>query len=105
MSITPAVSTTASVGSSPSLPSMSTDGKLWDYVHSFLATCLSQSGSVGTNPSFAAPAVVPDSGPPLRGVTGGLGADILNRGRLTKPSGVVPPSQEEHPPPSYCVHA
>ena len=100
-SIATAVSTTAFVGSSSSLPSISTDDKLGDYLHSFLANFLSQSGSVGANPSsFAAPAVVPDLASPWQGVAGGLGADILIRGRLTEPSGVVPLSQEETHPPS-----
>ena len=97
--VPPAVSTRASVVSSPSLPSLSDDDKLRDYVHSVLSSFLSQSGSVGIDQfSFPAPTVVPDSAPPVRGATRGLWADILNRGRLTEPSGMVSPTQEENPP-------
>ena len=104
-SVIPAVSTSASVGSSPSLPSVSDNDKLRDYVHSFLSSFLSQSGSVGINPSsFSAPTVVPDSAPPVQGVAGGLGAGSLNKGRLTEPSGVVPLFQEETPPPPTPPH-
>ena len=88
-SITPAVSSIASVVSQPSIPSVSDDEKIRDYVHSFLSSFFSQLGSVGINPSsFSSPAVVPHLAPPLRGATGGVGADILNRGRLTRPSGI-----------------
>ena len=66
---------------------------------------LSQLGSIGINPaSFSALAVVPDLAPPLRGATGGVGAAILISGRLTDPPGVVPPLQEETPPPNVSLH-
>ena len=67
---------------------------------------LSQSGSVGANPSsFSAPPVVPHSGPPLQGVAGGLGADNLYIGRLSESSGMVPPTTQEDPPtPHMSVH-
>ena len=42
--------------------------------------------------------MVPDSSPPLRGATRGVGAALLLRGWLSGPSGVVPPLQEETPP-------
>ena len=64
-SLPPAVTTTASVGSL--LPLMSSDEKLRDYVHSFLANFLSQSGSIGSNQSLSAPLVVPHLAPLLRG--------------------------------------
>ena len=57
---------------------------------------LSQPGSqvsLGTNPFFSAPMEVPDI--PLRGSTGGRGAESLKRGRIASPSGVVPPSQDD----------
>ena len=67
-SLPPAVTTTASVGSP--LPSMSSDEKLREYVHLFLANFSSQSGSVGSNPSLSALLVVPQPPPPRCG--GGL---------------------------------
>ena len=106
-SVPPAVTTTAPVGS-PSLPSMGSDDKLRDYVHSVLATFFSQSGSVGTNPSFSAPLVVPDSAPLLRGITGGLGGGFFYI-EVDLPNPLVwchrckrkPPP----PPPLQCVRA
>ena len=106
LSLPPAVTTTASVGSL--WTSMSSDEKLRDYVHSFLANFLSQSGNVRSNPSLSAPPVVPHCPPPpaVWGGCWGLGADTLYRGRLTESSGLVPPTtQEENPPrPIVAVH-
>ena len=48
--------------------------------------------------------MVPDSAPPLKGATRGVGAAILLKGRLSEPSGVVPPLQEETPPPNVSLH-
>ena len=55
-SATPSVSPSISVlVFNPSLPSVSNDQKIKDYVHSILSSFLSQSGSLGINPSFSAP--------------------------------------------------
>ena len=65
--------TVVSQVASPSLSSIADDEKLKTYVHSFLASMLSQSSgqvSLGSNPFFSAPSVeVPDI--PSWGSTGG----------------------------------
>ena len=73
-SVTPSASpTVVSQVSSPSLSFIADDGKIKSYVHSVLASMLSQpSGqvSLGANPFFSAPSVeVPDI--PSRGLLGG----------------------------------
>ena len=92
---------------SPSLMSITDDDKINQYVHSVLASMLSQPSSqvsLGTNPFFSAPMEVPDI--PPQGSTGGRGAESLIRGRIASPSGVVPPSQEDVMPPiNVSVHA
>ena len=102
--LTPAVSSVSSLVSQPALPSVSDDQKIKEYVHSILSSFLSQTGSVGTNPSISASTVVPDSAPPLRGATRGVGAAILMRGQPTEPSGMVPPVQKEDVNPLPLCH-
>ena len=49
--------------------------------------------------------MVPDLAPHGKGgATWCLGAAILNKGRLTEPSDMVPPTQEENPCRNVCVH-
>ena len=67
-----------------------------EYVHSVLASMLSQPGSqdnFGSNPFLSAPVEVPDI--PSQGSTGGRGSESLIRGRFASPSGVVPPPSED----------
>ena len=92
------VSVSASVASPPStLPSLASEEGLKSFVHSVLASFLSQpasSLSLGINPSFSAPlAEVPDVS--RSGLTGGSDGDNLMRGRQVTPSGVVPPPLED----------
>ena len=74
-------------------------------MHSVLASMLSQPGSqisLGANPFFSAPPVeVPDI--PSCGSTGGRSAKSLIRGRISFPSGVVPPSSQEDVMPPISV--
>ena len=101
--LVPAVTVTTTVA--PPLPHLASAERIKDYVHCFLTNFLSQSGIIGSdiNPSFSAPPVVPDWAPPLWGVAGGLWADTLYRGRLTEPSGVVPPTSQEETPRPMCL--
>ena len=70
--VTPSASPSINaVASRPSLPSVSDDGKIKEYVHSFLASFLSQQGSLGINPFLSAPTEVPNQSPPMRGSPGG----------------------------------
>ena len=73
-SVTPSASpTVVSQVATPSLSSIADDDKIKSYVHSVLASMLSQSSgqiSLGSNPFFSAPSVeVPDIS--SRGSTGG----------------------------------
>ena len=102
-SVSPSVS---SLVANPSLPSVSDDQKIKAYVHSILSSFLSQSGSVGINPSFSAPMEEPNPTSPLRGATGGGGGGEtanLSRGRHIEPSGMVPSSQEDVDSPFQCL--
>ena len=94
-----------------SLPSLASEEGLKTFVHSVLASFLSQpSSSLGSNPFLPAPsAEVPDVS--CSGSAGGSEGDNLMRGRPVAPSGVVPlPIQEDvippppPPHPSVCVH-
>ena len=91
------VSVSASVASPPSsLPSLASKEGLKTFVHSVLASFLSQPASplsLGINPSFAAPsAEAPDVS--HSGSTGGSDGDNLMRGHQVTPSAVVPPPLE-----------
>ena len=103
----PAVTTTASVGSP--LTSVSSDEKLRDYVHSILANFLSQSGSIGSNPSFSAPPVVPDKEqhPPPQGGGGGLlvayGPIPYTEGSFVNPLAWCPRRLKRKPPHPHIV--
>ena len=83
------------------------DEKLKSYVHSFLASMLSQSSgqvSLGSNPFFLAPSVeVPDL--PPRGSTGGKTTESLSSRSVESPSGVVPPTSQEDVMPPIIVCA
>ena len=72
-SVAPSASpSVSSVASRLSLPSVSDDDKI-KYVHSILASFLSQQvsqGSLGNNPFVSAPTEVSNQSPPLRGATG-----------------------------------
>ena len=100
-SVTPSAPPSASQDSSPSLLSIANDEKIRSYVQSVLASMLSQPSnqiSLGSNPFFSAPLVeVPDI--PSRGYTGvgggGRCAESRIRGRISSPSGLVPPSFRE----------
>ena len=85
----------------PALSSLADDSKLKEYVHSVLASMLSQPGSqvnLGSNPFISAPVEVTDI--PSQGSTGGRGSESLIRDRFASPSGVVlPPSEEDVMPP------
>ena len=106
VSATPLVSTVSSVVPQPALPSVSDDQDIKDYVQSFLSRFLSQSGVLSTNPSLAAPSMVPHSSPPPRGATRGEGATSLNRGGPVVTPGKVPPIMpEDQIPPSRDLHA
>ena len=92
------VSVSASVASpSSSLPSLASEEGLKNFVHSMLASFLSQPASplsLGINPTFAAPsAEVPDMS--RSGSTGESDGANLMRGRQVTPSGVVPPPLED----------
>ena len=96
----PAVQTTAPVA--PPLLPTNTEDQLKNFVHSFLL----QSGQIGTNPLFSAPAAVPNSASLLREVAGGLSADSPTGVPLTESSGkVLPMTQVDVPPPNINVHA
>ena len=100
-SVTPSASPTVSQDSSPSLSSIADDEKIRSYVQSVLASMLSQPSSqisLGSNPFFSAPSVeVPDI--PSRWSTGGRCAESQIRGRISSPSGVVPPPSQDVIPP------
>ena len=110
-SVTPVkVSVSASKVASPvsTLPSLASEEGLKTFVHSVLASFLSQpSSSLGTNPFLPAPsAEVLDMS--CSGSAGGSEGDNLMRGRLAAPSGVVPPPIQDNvisplPPPSPNV--
>ena len=95
--------TVVSQVATPSLSSIADDDKIKNYVHSFLASMLSQpSGqiSLGSNPFFSAPSVeVPDI--PSCGSTGGRSAESLSSWSASSPSSVVPPSSQDVVPPIH----
>ena len=103
------VSASSSQVASPvsSLPSLASEEGLKSFVHSVLASFLSQlSSSLGSNPFLPAPsAEVSDVS--HSGSAGGSEGDNLLRGRPVAPSGVVPPPPQEDvispPPLPQCV--
>ena len=105
--MTPSESPLVSQVATPSLTSIADDEKLKSFVHSFLASMLSQSSgqvSLGSNPFLSAPSVeVPDL--PPRGSTGGKTTESLSSRSVVSPSGVVPPSSQEDVMPPIIVCA
>ena len=103
-SVTPSESPYLSQVVSPSPTSLADDGKLKNYVHSFLASMPSQQSgqvSLGSKPFVSAPSVeVPDL--PSRGSTGGKTAESLSSRSVESPFGVVPPPpQDDVMPPTH----
>ena len=88
-----------------SIPSLASEEGLKSFVHSVLASFLSQPTlSLGSNPFVATPlAEVPNVS--HSGSAGGSEDDNLMRGRLVAPIGMVPPPHQEDyiPPPWVCV--
>ena len=102
--LVPAGSVAATVASP--LPPLASDERIRDYAHSFLTSFLSQSGSVGsdTNPSFAAPPVVPDSPPVARGCWGSRGRYPIQRvANRTLWRGAINITRGNRPPPNVSV--
>ena len=106
-SVTPvSVSAIKVASSASSLPSLASEEGLKTFVHSVLASFLSQpSSSLGTNPFLPAPsAEVPDVSRSRS--AGGSEGNNLMKGRPVAPSGMVPPPIEEDviSPPNVSVH-
>ena len=102
-SVTPSESPSLSQVVTPSPPSLADDEKLKNYVHSFLASMLSQQSgqvSLGSNPFVSAPSVEVPYLPP-RGSTGGKTTESLSSRSIESP-GVVPlPPQDDVMAPTY----
>ena len=95
--------TTAPVVSLPSLPVVS-DDQIRSYVHSVLATILSQSGSIGTNLLSTAPSAVPNLALMSTGAAGGLSSDTPFEVPISESPGVMlPTNQEDLPPPPLLM--